>query len=70
VTLDVPTGISAGDHGPHLNTTSAIEATVDGSPVTGTGEGLGFRASGFYDGIGDSAFEAYGGKLKLVVPIQ
>jgi hypothetical protein len=47
-----------------------LRARVTGGFTFRSGEGLGFRASGFYDGIGDSEFEAYGGKLKLVVPIQ
>ena len=47
-----------------------LRARVTGGLTFRSGEGLGFKASGFYDGIGDKQFESYGGKLKLVVPLQ
>ena len=32
--------------------------------------GISVQASGFYDGIGKSGFDAYGGRLEIMVPLQ
>ncbi len=47
-----------------------LRARMTGGVTYHGGNGTRFEASGFYDGLGDSNFETYGGKLGFVLPLN
>ena len=47
-----------------------LRARLDGGVNMHNPFGIRFELSGFYDGLGVSDYEAYGGSLKLVVPLN
>ena len=42
---------------------------IDGTVEIENEYGIRFTAAGYYDGIGASDFESYGGSLGLIIPI-
>ncbi len=53
-----------------VETVGGLRGRVDLGLGYRTSGGTSLKASGFYDGIGRSGFEAYGGSLEIVIPLQ
>ncbi len=45
-------------------------ARLDAGIAISNPYGLGLNVSGYYDGIGADDYEAYGGKARLIIPLN
>ena len=63
VTRNIATGLAS-------DSSDDVRGRVEGGLMLNLPEGLSISGDGFYDGIGADNFEAYGGRVRLIVPLQ